>query len=156
MGTKLQLDLIKKNNQCVELATIMANTVYPRLVDLMTKLGMEEIRFEEIKGLKHCCFTIDYKIHFFNISEGDKHKEKKDIYEIKCKGKVICPYFDKELGNVKEFQSPSEKYLPFCMAAINSLNVLEKKLLEIDEVLEVARNISMPLNRIVLTEKSKN
>jgi len=34
--------------------------------------------------------------------------------------------------------------------------VLEKKILEIDEVLEVARNISMPLNRVVLTEKSKN
>lgn len=155
MATKLQLELFKKNQKCVEIATIMANTIYPRIVDLLNKLGMEEVRLEDFEDFRPCCFTRDYKIQFFTLEEDLQSVKKKDIYEIKCKGKSICPYFDKELKDTEEFRSPSEEYLNFCKRVINALFSLENKMSEIDNVLQLARSISTPLTRVVLTEKHK-
>lgn len=151
MASELQLRLFKNNPECVELATIMACIVYPRIVDLLIKLGIEEVHFEQIKGLKSCCMTIDYKIIWFNL---DENKERVDVFTIDCKGKTICPYFSDMSGvNVNITQSPSEKYLRFCESVMNSLPILEQKALDINKTLEKARNISLPLKRIVLFEK---
>ena|ERR1035437_6831495 len=150
-ATELQLRLFKENPECIELATIMASIIYPKIVNLLIRLGIEEVHFERIEGLKDCCFTINYEILWFKL---DANKERMDTFTIDCKGKTICPYFCGMSGvNLNITQSPSEKYLRFCESVMNSLPTLEQKVLDINKTLEKARNISLPLKRNVIFEK---
>jgi len=153
MTTNFKKNLSKRNQKCVEIATIMASTVYPRLVDLMNVLEMKEVQFEQMENFRLCCFTKNYKIQFYDVEETLSSNNKKDIFEINCKGKEICPYFLRGIREIEDFQSPLEEYLNFCKAAINALYLLENKTKEIDNVLEAARKISTPLTRNVLVEK---
>lgn len=153
-ATEKQMDLFHKNKKCIEIAEIMAVTIYPKIIGLLEQLGIEEVHLERISGLKECCITIDSKILFFT-SSGSK-KEKIDVYTIDFFGKQICPYFEKEnSGLLNKCNSPSEIYLKFCKTVIDAIKPLEQKVLDIDGFLNVIQNINIHLCRIVLIEKIK-
>ena len=153
MATKIQTELFSKNKQCTELATLMVNNVYPKLVNLMHKLCMSEVRFSKIEGFRNYCLTIDYKLQFFSTTDGDK-KKTDQMYVLDCSGKNLCPLFDRtEHDSVEAHESATDRYLRFCKNVISAIEPLEKKLSSIDEVLEMARNVNVPLNRNVIFEK---
>lgn len=155
MATESQIKNFKENPECIELAILMANTIYPKIIGLLKQLGMEEVRLDTIVGLKNMCLNINGEIVFYNLENEGKDEKKADTYVIEVLGKSICPYFEKETDSItKEHESPSKKYLDFCKSIISSIEPLETQLKEINNVLNIARQINIPLQRIILIEKT--
>lgn len=159
MASKLQTKLLKENKNCIELAIMMADTIYPRLISYMRELAMEEVRFKQIVGLRDFCITIDWKLQFFTLKTKESSKTieiKESIFELDLKNKNICVYFNREEHSIANtYESATEFYIEFCEIIIDTLKDLETKSFNIKRVLEKAKNIQIPLERKVIIEKHK-
>lgn len=154
MATDVQIKNFQETEHGREMATIMTAVIYPRIILLLKQLGMNEVRLEEIAGLKRACITVEHKIEFFNLEKDGKKERKKDIYTIDFFGKNLCPYFLKETNSVtEEHESIAEKYSQFCKVVMNAIPPLELKLKQFNENLEIARSFTIPLTRQVIIEK---
>ena len=153
MATELQTDLYRKNEQFAYLSELMSQNIYPRLIEALKKLGMEEVRFEEINGWRTLCITLTGKIQFFSIED----KLKKNIYELDFSGKKECPLFSKNSNkNTTEYESPFPKYKIYCETIINKLEELERNFVDASELISRIENMGVSLQRKVMIEKHKN
>ena len=156
MATDLQNKLYRSNQQFLCLAELMAQQIYPRLIDALKKLGMEEVRFKKINDWKEFCFTIDGKIQFFKTLETDNtQKDLTRIYELDFSGKKICPLFFEDVNtSIKEFESPFPDYKVFCETVIQKLEYLEQNFIDANSIILKIENLGgVSLDRKVLFEK---
>jgi len=153
MATELQIKKFKENPDCVELATIMASVIYPKILLLLSQLGMNEVRIEKIPGFKDFCITLDSKIEFYKLTIEDKEERKTDIFTIDFSNKNICPYYQRDSNAANINESVTERYIVFCTAVMNAIAPLELRVVKIKEFLNIANSFTLPLTRIVLIEK---
>ena len=154
MATERQNKLYRGNERLIYLSELMIDVVYVRLLDVMTKLGMEEVRFSEINTWKQFCITLDGKLQFFSLtSDGSKT----DIYELIFSDKKKCPLFDKDANkSVKIFESPLFNYVNYCEAVINKIEELEIHLTTAESLILKIQNIGVSIERNVYIEKNSH
>lgn len=143
MATELQNKLVRENTQFIYLSELMVSQIYPKIVDALTKLGMEEVRFDEIKGFRNFAITLTGKIQFFDLDSEDKQKIKKlNLYDLNFLGEKQCPLFCQSTNtHTKEHESSFPKYKNYC-----ETNALILKI----------ENMGVSLNRKVMIEKNNN
>lgn len=154
MATELQNKLYRGNERLIYLSELMIDVIYVRLLDVMKKLGIEEVRFSEINSWKQFCITLDGKLQFFTLtSEGGKD----NIYELIFFDKKKCPLFNEDANkSVKIFESPLFNYLNYCEAVINKIEELEIHLTTAESLISKIQNIGISIERNVYIEKNSH
>ena len=153
MSKILEHNSFKENKEAIHLAELMAQQIYPKIMQMIKDLGMEEVRFEKINNWKQMCITNNYKLQFFTIAD----VEKKIEFELDLSGKKICALFlEDKYEDIKSFESPLPKYIKYCETIISKLKELEEIFLLIKPVILKIENINILVDRNVLVEKTKN
>lgn len=157
MATKLQLELFRANPKFIYLAELMAQQVYPKIVDSLRKLGMQEVRCGKVEGWKSFSILIEGKIQFFSFCTEGNQQRKTSHYELDFLGKKICPLFLDENGSsTEEFESPFKNYKLFCESVLNQVDILENCFFEAQNIISRIEKIGFSLEKRVITEKYKN
>jgi hypothetical protein len=152
MASDLQNTLYRTNKQFVYLSELMAQQIYPRLIEALRKLGMEEVRFSKINHWKDFCITLDGKLQFFVLDK--EGKEKTDIYTLRISGKKDCPLFLEDGNNkITKFNSPFPLYKVYCETVIEKMEDLEQNFIDAENLITRIENMGVSLNRKVMFEK---
>jgi hypothetical protein len=154
MATELQNKLFRNSKEIVYLAELMSQQIYPRLIEMLKKTGMQEVRFDRINGWYDFCVTVDCKLQFFSGTgdpEGKNIRSEFSLSDVK-----ICPIFMKEENKeTRIFESPFPKYKKFCETVVNKLEEMEKSFSEIHPLILKIEAMGVSLERSVIFEKTE-
>ena len=150
MATDLQNKLYRSDPKNIYLAELMAQQIYPRIINALNRLGIEEAKCEEVKGLKEFRITSNNKILFFSADNS--------FFAMDFSGEKSCPLFwTAPNSNVEKYDSPFLAYKLYCESIIKKLEELEEIILNANALIVKIENMGgVSLARKVLTEKLEN
>jgi hypothetical protein len=126
--------------KCEELAKIMFDSVYPRLLELMRHINVDEVKMNP-EGSKQVLFNDEGLVRWMNSNGAESCSEKINP------GKGICP--------VLNSYSDSSLYINYCNAMMDKIEELERELNKFDIVIERASRIGVTYERKILIEKTE-
>lgn len=123
-----------------QLAKLMIDSVYPRILQLLLDNGDVELRVKIGSGFCDVTFNSLGVIKKIN-ADGTLRKEYEPYQTLN-----VCPVFHS--------YSESGDYLNYCNIMMDQIIELEKKVAKVDKVLDRARNVGVTYERKLLTEKT--
>ena len=125
--------------KCQQLAKLMADSVYPRLLELITHIGYDKLRLKIGSGF---CGVVFFQTGVFQKMNTDDTVR----YTFKSFQEInICPIFG-------TYTNPDD-YLNYCNVVMDKLPNLERELFRVEKVLERATTIGVTYERKVIIEK---
>ena len=125
-------------SKCEQLAGVMFESVYPRLIEVMKHLNLKETVVIAV-GSKKILFNVDGSIKWVETNGTTACREDYS------KSKFTCPAM-KIYKDVKQ-------YVTYCNAMMDKIVELEKEMICIEEAIERASKIGVTYERKVITEK---
>lgn len=153
MATKIQLKLFREDLTCISLATTMVNEIYPLILSLMTKLGVERLKLPTMEGIKASFIQVDGNIVWADNIYAESIT---DTFQ-RSLSQSLCPVFmsDTLYKSITPFNSPTDLYVKYCEDVISLIPSLKEKDDRNKKFRDEITKYHYPLKRQVFFEKYK-
>lgn len=125
--------------KCEQLARLMADSVYPRIIELLSHTGQKELKVTLGEGF--CDITLNVSGEIKKLNTDNTVRRAFEPYQ----EKGICPIF--------QSYTDSASYIHYCNFIMDTIPPLEKEVAIIDKTLERASHIGVTYERKILIEK---